>query len=46
MANAAQKAQSFGEVVQGIIQSIGDFIQIVGDFFANVWNNWFGGGNN
>ncbi|MBO4849145.1 MAG: DUF1002 domain-containing protein [Clostridia bacterium] len=44
MAKAAQKANSFKETVKGIIKSIGDFIKIVGDFFADVWNRWFGGG--
>ena len=46
MANAAQKAQSFGEMVESVIKTIGDFIKTIGDFFSNVWNNWFGGGEN
>ena len=43
MAKAAQKAQSFGEVVQSVIRTLGEFIKTIGDFFTNVWNNWFGG---
>jgi hypothetical protein len=43
MAKAAQKAQSFGETVQSVINSIGEFIKTVGDFFKDVWNRWFGG---
>ena len=43
MAKAAQKAQSFGEVVQSVIRTLGEFIKTVGDFFSNIWNNWFGG---
>ena len=43
MAKAAQKAQSFGEVVQSVIRTIGEFIKTVGEFFADIWNNWFGG---
>ena len=45
MANAAKEAQSFGEVVQGIIDSIGEFFKVIGDFFTDIWNNWFGGGS-
>ncbi|MBO6060891.1 MAG: DUF1002 domain-containing protein [Clostridia bacterium] len=45
MAKAAQKAQSFGEVVQSVIRTLGEFIKTIGDFFTNVWNNWFGGDN-
>ena len=43
MAKAAQKAQSFGETVQSVINSIGEFIKTVGDFFKDIWNRWFGG---
>ncbi|MBR3383006.1 MAG: DUF1002 domain-containing protein [Clostridia bacterium] len=43
MAKAAQKAQSFGEVVQSVIRTLGEFIKTIGEFFSNVWNNWFGG---
>ena len=43
MAKAAQKAQTFGQVVQSVINTIGEFIKTVGEFFTNVWNNWFGG---
>ncbi|MBO4562177.1 MAG: DUF1002 domain-containing protein [Clostridia bacterium] len=43
MAKAAQTANSFKETVKSVIQSIGDFIRIIGDFFADVWNRWFGG---
>lgn len=46
MANAAKDAQSFGETVQGIIRSIGEFIEMIGNFFTDIWNNWFGGGEN
>lgn len=45
MANAAKKAQSFGETVQSIITSIGEFFKTIGDFFTNIWNKWFGGNN-
>lgn len=45
MANAAKKAQSFGETVQSIITSIGEFFRTIGDFFADIWNRWFGGNN-
>ena len=45
MAKAAQKAQSFGETVQSVIHSIGEFFQTIGDFFAEIWNRWFGGNN-
>ncbi len=43
MAKAAQKAQSFGETVQSVINSIGEFIKTVGDFFKDIWERWFGG---
>lgn len=43
MAKAAQKAQSFGEVVESVIRTLGEFIKTIGEFFSNVWNNWFGG---
>ncbi|MCR5611881.1 MAG: DUF1002 domain-containing protein [Clostridiales bacterium] len=46
MANAAKKAQSFGETVQSIITSIGEFFKTIGDFFADIWNRWFGGNEN
>ncbi|MBO4384956.1 MAG: DUF1002 domain-containing protein [Clostridia bacterium] len=45
MANAAKKAQTFGETVQSIITSIGEFFKTIGDFFTDVWNRWFGGNN-
>lgn len=43
MAKAAQKLNTFGEIVQSVIQTIGQFIKTVGDFFTGIWNNWFGG---
>ena len=42
MANAAKAAQGFGETVQSIIHSIGEFIKTIGDFFVDIWNKWFG----
>lgn len=45
MANAAQKANTFTETVQSIIQSIGQFIETVGKFFTDIFNKWFGGAN-
>lgn len=43
MAKAAQKAQTFGDTVQSVINTIGDFIKTIGDFFVNIFNKWFGG---
>lgn len=43
MAKAAQKANTFVDTVQSVIRSIGEFIETVGNFFAEVFENWFGG---
>lgn len=45
MANAAQKAQTFGETVQSIITSIGEFFKTIGEFFTDIFTKWFGGNN-
>lgn len=45
MAKAAQKAQSFGQVLTNAFESVAEFFRSVGEFFARVWNNWFGGNN-
>ena len=44
MAKAAQKANTFVETVQSVIRSIGEFIETVGNFFAEILGKWFGGG--
>lgn len=43
MAKAAQRVQSFGETIQSVINSIGEFIKVIGDFFTEIWNKWFAG---
>ncbi len=43
MAKAAQKAQTFGDTVQSVINTLGEFIKTIGDFFVNIFNKWFGG---
>lgn len=43
MANAAQKAQTFGEFLSNAVESIGEFFKSIGEFFVNIWNKWFGG---
>ena len=45
MAKAAQKAQSFGEVLSNAFESVAEFFRSIGEFFAEVWNHWFGGNN-
>lgn len=42
MAKAAQKAQTFGDTVQSVINTLGEFIKTIGDFFVNIFNKWFG----
>lgn len=44
MANAAQKAQTFGEVLSNAFESVAEFFRSVGEFFSKVWTDWFGGG--
>jgi uncharacterized protein YpuA (DUF1002 family) len=45
MAKAAQKANKFTETVQSVIRSIGEFLETIGNFFAEIWDKWFGGNN-
>lgn len=42
MAKAAQKANDFKETVQSVIRTIGEFLETVGRFFAEIWEKWFG----
>lgn len=46
MAKAAQKANKFTETVQSVIRTIGEFLETVGKFFADIWEKWFGSGEN
>ena len=43
MAKAAQKAQSFGEVLTNAFESVAEFFRQVGEFFSEIFEKWFGG---
>ncbi len=41
MTKAAQKWQSFGEILTNAFESVADFFRQVGEFFKEVWDKWF-----
>ena len=45
MTKAAQKWQNFGDVLSNAFESVADFFRQVGEFFAEIFDKWFGGSN-
>lgn len=45
MTKAAQKWQNFGDVLSNAFESVADFFRQVGEFFAEIFDKWFGGNN-
>ena len=41
MTKAAQKWQSFGEILTNMFESVAEFFRQVGEFFTDIYNKWF-----